>query len=83
MGNLFDWIIIIVNGFIVFDTMCTIYRFPYLETDNGPHDFLAAGYTINYTMQRSMSWSGVLLFLIVMRWLKFIPQVRYSRLNSL
>ena len=75
VGNLFDWIIIIVNGYIGLDTMRTIYRFPDLEVDAAPHAFLSAGYTINYTMQRSMSWSGVLLFLVVMRWLKFIPQV--------
>ena len=42
---------------------------------------LRAGYTVNYTMQRASTFYGVLLWLLILRSLKFVPQLLGSRLH--
>ena len=80
-GNLVDWVIVLISGFVLVDFLIIDYRCPDLTGDDAGEQLLRAGYSMNYTMQRVSTISGMLLWMLILRALKFVPQLLGSRLN--
>ena len=83
LGNAFDCVIVLISSLVVIDFMAIEYRCPDLLHDDAPLQLLRAGYTINYNMQRASTMYGVLLWLLILRSLKFVPQLVGTGANSL
>ena len=81
LGNHFEVTIIAMVGWVLKDYLIVRYRYPDLDGTDAPYLNLQAGYTINYTMQRASTITGILLWLLILRVLKFVPQLLGSRLH--
>ena len=81
LGNHFEVTIIAMVGWVLKDYLIVRYRYPDLDGADAPYLNLQAGYTINYTMQRASTITGILLWLLILRVLKFVPQLLGSRLH--
>ena len=79
LGNIFDLAITFIAGTIVVDFMRIDYRMPDLTQPDAPDQLLRAGYTVNYTMQHASTFYGMLLWMLILRLLKFVPHLFGSR----
>ena len=79
LGNVFEILIVVIVGYIVTDFMRIDYRLPDLSGSDAAQQMLRAGYTMNYTMQHASTLYGVLLWMLILRLLKFVPHLLGSR----
>ena len=73
--------IIILSTFVIIDLLVIEYRCADLTGLDAAEMLLRASYSLNYTMQRVSTLSGILLWMLILRMLKFVPQLFGARLD--